>query len=104
MPRNNAVADGVRMTRDLTNEPANVLTTTEFADRLVEMKELGLEVEVLDEDKLEKLGHAHAAERRAGLGQPLEGCSDAVERRRQGRCAAGIWSVRAWCSTLAVSH
>ncbi len=51
-----AVADGVRMTRDLTNEPANVLTTTEFADRLVEMKELGLEVEVLDEDKLEELG------------------------------------------------
>ncbi len=51
-----AVADGVRMTRDLTNEPANVLTTIEFADRLVEMKELGLEVEVLDEDKLEELG------------------------------------------------
>ncbi|WP_170325177.1 leucyl aminopeptidase [Ruegeria arenilitoris] len=51
-----AVADGVRMTRDLTNEPANVLTTTEFADRLVEMKELGLEVEVLEEDKLEELG------------------------------------------------
>ncbi|MFY2824920.1 leucyl aminopeptidase [Ruegeria sp. MALMAid1280] len=51
-----AVADGVRMTRDLTNEPANVLTTTEFADRLVEMKDLGLEVEVLDEDKLEDLG------------------------------------------------
>ena len=51
-----AVADGVRMTRDLTNEPANVLTTTEFADRLAEMKDLGLEVEVLDEDKLAALG------------------------------------------------
>ncbi|NOD46489.1 MULTISPECIES: leucyl aminopeptidase [unclassified Ruegeria] len=51
-----AIADGVRMTRDLTNEPANVLTTTEFADRLVEMQELGLEVEVLDEDKLAELG------------------------------------------------
>ncbi len=50
------IADGVRMTRDLTNEPANVLTTTEFADRLVEMKSLGLEVEVLDEDKLAELG------------------------------------------------
>ena len=36
-----AVADGVCMTRDLVNEPANVLTTTEFADRLDEMKELG---------------------------------------------------------------
>ncbi len=51
-----AVADGVRMTRDLTNEPANVLTTTEFADRLAEMNELGLEVEVLEEDKLAELG------------------------------------------------
>ncbi|MCX8953690.1 leucyl aminopeptidase [Ruegeria sp. NA] len=51
-----AIADGVRMTRDLTNEPANVLTTTEFADRLVEMQELGLEVEVLDEDRLAELG------------------------------------------------
>ncbi len=51
-----AVADGVRMTRDLTNEPANVLTTTEFADRLKEMEALGLEVEVLEEDKLAELG------------------------------------------------
>ncbi|MBO9410517.1 MULTISPECIES: leucyl aminopeptidase [unclassified Ruegeria] len=51
-----AIADGVRMTRDLTNEPANILTTTEFADRLAEMKDLGLEVEVLEEDKLEELG------------------------------------------------
>ncbi|WP_298934806.1 leucyl aminopeptidase [uncultured Ruegeria sp.] len=51
-----AIADGVRMTRDLTNEPANVLTTTEFADRLAEMKDLGLEVEVLEEDKLAELG------------------------------------------------
>ncbi|UUV04739.1 leucyl aminopeptidase [Ruegeria sp. YS9] len=51
-----AIADGVRMTRDLTNEPANVLTTSEFADRLVEMQELGLEVEVLEEDKLAELG------------------------------------------------
>ncbi len=51
-----AVADGVRMTRDLTNEPANILTTTEFSDRLDEMKSLGLEVEVLQEDKLAELG------------------------------------------------
>lgn len=37
-----AVAEGVFFTRDLTAEPANVLTTTEFADRLVALKELGL--------------------------------------------------------------
>jgi leucyl aminopeptidase len=51
-----AVAEGVAFTRDLTNEPANVLTTTEFADRLVEMKALGLKVEVLEEADLEALG------------------------------------------------
>ncbi|WP_164658674.1 leucyl aminopeptidase [Tropicibacter sp. Alg240-R139] len=51
-----AVAEGVHMTRDLVNEPANVLTTTEFADRLKEMEAIGLEVEVLDEDKLAELG------------------------------------------------
>lgn len=44
------------MTRDLVNEPANVLTTTEFANRLVKMKNLGLKVQVLDEDELTTLG------------------------------------------------
>ena len=44
------------MTRDLVNEPANVLTTTEFADRLKEMERLGLEVEVLEDSELETLG------------------------------------------------
>ncbi|MCR9125179.1 MAG: leucyl aminopeptidase [Rhodobacteraceae bacterium] len=51
-----AVAEGVLMTRDLVSEPANVLTTTEFADRLAEMTALGLEVEVLDEAQLAELG------------------------------------------------
>ena len=51
-----AIADGVHFTRDLVNEPANVLTTTEFANRLEEMKSLGLKVEVLEEDKLAELG------------------------------------------------
>ncbi|MEP2640260.1 leucyl aminopeptidase [Roseobacter sp.] len=51
-----AVADGTFMTRDLVNEPANILTTTEFADRLAEMSALGLKVEVLEEAELEQLG------------------------------------------------
>ena len=51
-----AIAEGAFMTRDLTNEPANVLTTTSFAERLVEMESLGLKVEVLDEDALASLG------------------------------------------------
>ncbi len=51
-----AVAEGAFMTRDLTNAPANVLTTTEFADRLAAMEKLGLKVEVLEEAELEELG------------------------------------------------
>ncbi|PYG34564.1 leucyl aminopeptidase [Pelagimonas varians] len=51
-----AVAEGVVFTRDLVSEPANVLTTTEFANRLVALEDLGVEVEVLEEDKLTELG------------------------------------------------
>ena len=51
-----AVAEGVFFTRDLTSEPANVLTTDDFAARLAAMQELGLEVEILEEADLEKLG------------------------------------------------
>ncbi len=51
-----AVAEGVFFTRDLVNEPANHLTTTEFANRLEDMQNIGLIVEVLEEDKLEELG------------------------------------------------
>jgi leucyl aminopeptidase len=51
-----AQAEGVFFTRDLVSEPANVLTTTEFAARLEALREAGLEVEVLEEDELERLG------------------------------------------------
>lgn len=51
-----ALSEGVFFTRDLVNEPSNVLTTTEFANRLEELKSLGMKVEVLEEDELEKLG------------------------------------------------
>jgi leucyl aminopeptidase len=52
----NAVAEGVFFTRDLVSEPANYLTTTEFANRLDALSDLGLQGEVLEEDKLEELG------------------------------------------------
>ncbi|HEX9857776.1 MAG TPA: leucyl aminopeptidase [Paracoccaceae bacterium] len=51
-----ALAEGVFFTRDLVNEPANVLTTYDFAARLAAMQELGLEVEILEEEDLTKLG------------------------------------------------
>ena len=49
-------AEAVQFTRDLVNEPANVLTTTEFANRIEAMRWLGLEVEILDEPALKALG------------------------------------------------
>jgi len=51
-----AAAEGVFLTRTLVNEPSNILTTEEFAARLAAMRDLGLEVEVLDEAELEALG------------------------------------------------
>jgi len=51
-----ALAEGVFFTRDLVNEPANRLTTDEFAERLEDLRDLGVEVEVLGEAELEKLG------------------------------------------------
>jgi leucyl aminopeptidase len=51
-----ALAEGVFFTRDLTNEPANVLTTDDFAARLAAMQDLGLDVEILEEADLAKLG------------------------------------------------
>ncbi|MCA8883923.1 MAG: leucyl aminopeptidase [Rhodobacteraceae bacterium] len=51
-----ARAEGVFFTRDLTNAPANILTTTDFAARLAAMQELGLDVEILEEPALQKLG------------------------------------------------
>ena len=51
-----AVAQGVTLARVLTAEPANVLTTTAFVDRLTALREIGLEVEVLDEARLAEIG------------------------------------------------
>ena len=51
-----AIAEGVFFTRDLTNEPANVLTTDDFAARLAAMQEIGHDVEILEEADLAKLG------------------------------------------------
>jgi leucyl aminopeptidase len=56
MGAQDAVVSGVILARDLVNEPANVLTTTEFARRLEALREVGLEVEVLEEDELERQG------------------------------------------------
>ena len=51
-----ALAEGVFFTRDLVNEPANHLTTTEFAIRIAAMKDMGLKITILEEKDMEKLG------------------------------------------------
>ncbi|RRI05946.1 leucyl aminopeptidase [Mesorhizobium tamadayense] len=51
-----AVIDGVLLARDLVNEPANALGPVEFAARAKELEALGVEVEVLTEKEMKKLG------------------------------------------------
>ena len=52
-----AEVEGVFFARDLVNEPSNVLSTEDFAARLAAMgEETELEVEILDEKRLEELG------------------------------------------------
>lgn len=51
-----ALAEGVFFTRNLVNEPANHLTTAEFANRIAAMKDLGLKITILEEKDMEKLG------------------------------------------------
>ena len=51
-----AIRDGVFLTRNLINEPSNILTTEEFANRLAELSKLGLKIEILEEDDLRNLG------------------------------------------------
>jgi leucyl aminopeptidase len=51
-----AVAEGVELARNLVNEPPNVLFPAEFADRVKALDKLGVEVSVLDEKAMGKLG------------------------------------------------
>jgi leucyl aminopeptidase len=51
-----AVADGVFFARDLVNEPPNVLSPEEFAKRAQSLSKLGVDVRVLGEGEMKKLG------------------------------------------------
>jgi leucyl aminopeptidase len=51
------IIEGVFLARDLVNEPPNVLYPESYARRIkAELKPLGVEVEILDEKKMKKLG------------------------------------------------
>jgi leucyl aminopeptidase len=51
-----AVAEGVAFTRMLVTEPANILYPESFVERCRELADLGVEIEVLDEAAMRKLG------------------------------------------------
>ena len=51
-----AVVEGVLLARDLVNEPANALGPVEFAERVKVLEQLGVEVEILTEREMKKLG------------------------------------------------
>jgi len=57
------LAAGVHLTRDLINEPPNLLYPDSYAKIIRdELKPLGIDVEIFDEKKMEKLGfHSHLA-------------------------------------------
>jgi leucyl aminopeptidase len=51
-----SLAEAINYTRDLVAEPANILYPEEYARRVKELTRLGLEVEVLGEKEMKKLG------------------------------------------------
>jgi leucyl aminopeptidase len=53
-----ALNEGVTIARDLVNEPANALGPEEFAEHALALTKLGVEVEVLDEQRLHTEGLA----------------------------------------------
>ena len=54
--RLSGLADAILFARDLVTEPANILYPESFARRVKELSSLGLEVEILGEKEMEKLG------------------------------------------------
>lgn len=51
-----AIAEGNHFARDLINEPANVLTPPEFANRAKALSKLGIKLDVLTPTQMKKLG------------------------------------------------
>lgn len=51
-----SVIDGVVTTRNLANEPANILTTTAFVGEVKKLSKLGVKVEIFTEKELKKIG------------------------------------------------
>ena len=71
--RGTAIGDSMNFTRDLANEPPNILTPTEMAKRAQAMaKEVGLKIEILDEARMEKLGMGSLLSVSKGSSEPAK--------------------------------
>ena len=51
-----AIADGVALTQDLVAEPANIIYPQSFVDRCQHLRDLGVAIDVLDENQMKALG------------------------------------------------
>jgi leucyl aminopeptidase len=51
-----AIAEGVFFTRELVTEPANIIYPESFVERCLKLRDLGVEITVLDEPEMAKLG------------------------------------------------
>lgn len=67
------IGESINFTRELANEPPNILTPTEMANRAQKMaREVGLKCEILDEAKMKKLGMGSLLSVSAGSEQPAK--------------------------------
>jgi len=71
--RGTAIGESMNFTRDLANEPPNILTPTEMANRAKAMaQEVGLKIEVLDEARMQKLGMGSLLSVSRGSAEPAK--------------------------------
>jgi leucyl aminopeptidase len=69
--RGTAIGDSMNFTRDLANEPPNILTPVEMANRAQAMaKEVGLKFQAFDEPQMEKMGMGSLLSVSRGSAQP----------------------------------
>ena len=80
MKARDAVLNGVTLARELVNEPPNVLTPVEFAKRASALDKLGVDIEILDEKAMKKIGMRALL----GVGQGSEQDSRVVIMRWNG--------------------
>src|SRR5213079_641503 len=68
-----AIGESMNFTRDLANEPPNILTPTEMAKRAQAMaREFGLKCEILDEARMTKMGMGSLMSVSIGSEQPAK--------------------------------